>query len=380
MNLYEYEAKRIFEAGGIPVPPSVRITKPEELTKVHFGYPLTLKCQVLSGGRGKAGGIKFAKDLEEGMTLAKDLLQLSIKGSKTESLLVEPKLNIVRELYLAVTLDRDRGCPIFIASAEGGVEIESSNAVITEPIPFPYHPFVGRNLAKKLGFKGALLNKVANVANNLYKLFESKDLDLAEINPLFITKGDEIIAGDGKITINDDSIGRQPAFKGWMEPHLCDLSPRERRAKMADLNLVELDGNIGILCNGAGLTMATMDMVKAFGGEPGNFLDAGGGSDQKKTLAALELVNENPNVDVILLNILGGITACDEVAGALVDFMKKHPERQMVVRLRGNNQDKAEQMLAASGLKLYPDLEEAVKEAVARSKQSSKKPALAAKA
>ena len=380
MNLYEYEAKRIFEAGGIPVPPSVRITKPEELTKVHFGYPLTLKCQVLSGGRGKAGGIKFAKDLEEGMTLAKDLLQLSIKGSKTESLLVEPKLNIVRELYLAVTLDRDRGCPIFIASAEGGVEIESSNAVITEPIPFPYHPFVGRNLAKKLGFKGALLNKVANVANNLYKLFESKDLDLAEINPLFITKGDEIIAGDGKITINDDSIGRQPAFKGWMEPHLCDLSPRERRAKMADLNLVELDGNIGILCNGAGLTMATMDMVKAFGGEPGNFLDAGGGSDQKKTLAALELVNENPNVDVILLNILGGSPACDEVAGALVDFMKKHPERQMVVRLRGNNQDKAEQMLAASGLKLYPDLEEAVKEAVARSKQSSKKPALAAKA
>ena len=148
---------------------------------------------------------------------------------------------------------------------------------------------------------------------------------------------------------------------------------------MAGLNLVELEGNIGILCNGAGLTMATMDMVKGFGGDPGNFLDAGGGSDQKKTLEALELVNENPNVDVILLNILGGITACDEVAGALVQFMKRHPERKMIVRLRGNNQDIAEKMLSESGLKLYPDLEEAVKAAVEAAKSAGKKPVGAGK-
>ncbi len=377
MNLYEYEAKRIFAEGGISVPPSVRITKPEELSKVHFGFPLTLKCQVLSGGRGKAGGIKFAKDLQDGLALAKQLLVLEIKGSKTESLLIEPKMSIARELYLAVTLDRDRGCPIFIASAEGGIEIESSSNVLTEPIPTPYHPYVGRNLAQKLGLKGAVLNKVADIANKLYKLFESKDLDLAEINPLVITGGDDVVALDGKIIVNDDSIDRQPQFRGWEEKHLCDLSVRERSAKMQGLNLVELDGNIGILCNGAGLTMATMDMVKAFGGNPGNFLDAGGGSDQKKTLAALELVNENPNVDVILLNILGGITACDEVAGALVEFMKKYPERAMIVRLRGNNQDIAEKMLAQSGLKLYPDLEDAVKEAVARSKKNAKTPVAA---
>ena len=381
MNLYEYEAKRIFAEGGINVPPSQRINKPEELAKIHFGYPLTLKCQVLAGGRGKAGGIKFAKDLKDGMALAKDMLKLSIKDSKTESLLVEPKMSIARELYLAVTLDRDRGCPIFIASAEGGIEIESSSNVLTEPIPHPYQPFVGRNLAQKLGLKGAVLNKVADIANKLYKIFESKDLDLAEINPLVITEGDDVVALDGKIIINDDAVDRQPQFRGWEEAHLCDLSVRERNAKMTGLNLVELDGNIGILCNGAGLTMATMDMVKAFGGQPGNFLDAGGGSDQKKTLAALELVNDNPNVDVILLNILGGITACDEVAGALVEFMKKYPERAMVVRLRGNNQDIAEKMLAQSGLKLYPDLEEAVKEAVSRAKAgSSKKPVAAGKA
>lgn len=369
MNLYEYEAKKIFAESGISVPPSVRITKPDDLNKVHLGWPITLKCQVLSGGRGKAGGIKFPKDLKEAKEVAKSLLQLTIGGSKTESLLVEPRVSIAKELYLAVTLDRERGCPIYIASAEGGIEIESSHNVVTMPIPYPFHPCVARDLAKQLGLKGSVLVKVADVATKLYKLFESKDLDLAEINPLIITEGEDVMALDGKITVNDDSIDRQKYFSGWQEKHLCDLSDRERRAKLAGLNLVELEGNIGIICNGAGLTMATMDMVKGFGGNPGNFLDAGGGSDQAKTLTALELVHDNPHVDVILLNILGGITACDEVAGALVEFMARHPERKMVVRLRGNNQEAAEKMLEKSGLKLYPDLEDAVKEAVAKSKQ-----------
>lgn len=368
LNLYEYEAKRLFQEFGIPIPPSVRITKPAELRKVHFGFPLTLKCQVLSGGRGKAGGIKFAKELKDGEALAQDLLNLTIGGSKTESLLVEPKVQIARELYLAVTLDRDRGRPIFIASAEGGVEIESSHNVVTVPLSHPYNSYFGRKLAKQLGLTGSLLVKVAEIANKLYRLFDERDLDLAEINPLVITAGEDVIALDGKIIVNDDALGRQKCFDGWLTSHLSDLSDRERRSKLAGLNLVELEGNIGILCNGAGLTMATMDMVKAFGGNPGNFLDAGGGSDQQKTLQALELVNENPKIDVILLNILGGITACDEVAGALVKFMEKHPTRRLVVRLRGNNQEIAEQMLAKSGLKLYPDLEEAVKEAVASSK------------
>ena len=374
MNLYEYEAKRIFAEFGIPVPPSVRITKAEELRKVHFGYPLVLKCQVMAGGRGKAGGIQLPKDLKEGEETAKKLLNLTIKGSKTESLLVEPAIRIARELYLAVTLDREQGCPIFIASAEGGIEIESSGKVITMPIRYPVQAYVGRELAKKLGFTGSLLNKVADVANKLYKCFEARDLDLAEINPLFITDGEDVLAGDGKIIVNDDSLNRQKAFKGWKETHMSDLSALEQRAQKHDLNLVELDGNIGILCNGAGLTMATMDMVKKFGGEPGNFLDAGGGSDQAKTLAALEIVHENPKVDVILLNILGGITACDEVAGALVQFMEKHPDRQLVVRLRGNNQDKAEEILAKSGVKLIPDIESAVKEAVAVAKAGNKQP------
>lgn len=368
LNLYEYEAKRLFADFGITVPPGVRVTKPEELRKVHFGYPLTLKCQVMSGGRGKAGGIQFAKDLKDGEELAKKLLAMEINGSKTESILVEPKVSIAREMYLSVTIDRARGCPIFIGAAEGGIEIESNDKIVTLPIPYPFQPFVARDLAKQMGLSGSLLTKVADVATKLYRMFETLDLDLAEINPLVITAGEEVLALDGKVTVNDDAMGRQQIFKGWQEKHMTDLPERERRSKALGLNLVELDGNIGIICNGAGLTMATMDMVKNFGGQPGNFLDAGGGSDQAKTLQALEIVNDNPNVKVILLNILGGITACDEVAGALVQFIKRHPQRAMVVRLRGNNQDVAEKMLADSGVKLYPDLEDAVKEAVNRSK------------
>lgn len=368
LDLYEYEAKRIFAEFGINVPPSVRITKPAELRKVHFGYPLTLKCQVLSGGRGKAGGIKFAKDLQEGEKLSETLLALQIKHSKTESLLVEPKVNIAKEMYMSVTMDRTSGCPIFIAAADGGIEIETNPDIITMPVQYPYQPYMGRKLAKLMGLKGALLAKVADLAGKLFRCFEELDLDLAEINPLVITSGEDVLALDGKITINDDAMGRQERFRGWQDKHMCDLSERERKSRKLGLNLVELDGDIGIMCNGAGLTMATMDMVKNFGGQPGNFLDAGGGSDQEKTLAGLEIVHENPKVKAILLNILGGITACDEVAGALVEFKKRHPERKMVVRLRGNNQDIAEKMLADSGTKLYPDLEDAVKAAVAAAK------------
>jgi succinyl-CoA synthetase beta subunit len=366
VNLYEYEAKQIFADFGIPIPPSVRITKPEELSKVHFGYPVTLKCQVLSGGRGKAGGIKFPTNLKEGQAIAQDLLKLVINGSRTQSLLVEPRLSIVQELYLSVTLDRNRGCAIFIASAEGGIEIESSHNVITMPIPIPYYPFVGRTLAERLGLKGPTLVKFADIANKLYKAFEARDLDLAEINPLVITDGGELLALDGKVIVNDDALDRQKHFSGWLEKHLDEMTDRERRSKLSGLNLVELDGNIGILCNGAGLTMATMDMVKEFGGQPANFLDVGGGSDSAKTLAALDIVNENPDVKVILLNILGGITACDEVANALVKFIKRNPERILVVRLRGNNQDKAEKILGDSGVKLIPDIADAVQEAVKR--------------
>ena len=347
----------------------MRITRSEELARVHFGYPLTLKCQVLTGGRGKAGGIQFARDLKEGQDLAEKLLSLTIKNSRTESLLVEPKVSIDREMYLSVTIDRARGCPIFIAASQGGVEIESNEQIVTMPVTQPYSAFQGRKIAHLMGLSGVLASKIADIANNLYRCFDELDLDLAEINPLVVTEGEDVLALDGKISVNDDAVNRHKRFDGWLERHMVDLPERERKSKKAGLNLVELDGNIGIMCNGAGLTMATMDMVMNFGGKPGNFLDAGGGSDSKKTLDGLEIIQENPNCKVILLNILGGITACDDVASALIEFKKRHPERKMIVRLRGNHQDIAERMLAESGTKLYADLEEAVKAAIATVKQ-----------
>ena len=364
MNLYEFEAKTIFAQYGIPVPPSKLVNNPKDLSKVFLGYPLTLKCQVLTGGRGKAGGIKFANSFVEAQKLTQDLLNLEIKGCKTMSVLVEPKLSITHEYYLSVTLDRELGVPVFIATKDGGVEVESAKNVVKLPITYPYSAFLSRLLAYKIGLRGEVLNKFANIADRLYKLFIERDLDLAEINPLVEIEGNELLALDGKIVVNDDSLMRQPYFQGWLESHLVDLPPVERQAKLHGVNLVELDGDIGILCNGAGLTMATMDMVAEFGGKPANFLDAGGGSDQAKTLAALELVNQNPKVKVILLNILGGITACDDVANALVDFVKMHKNVKLVVRLRGNNQDKAKEILSNYNVKLIPDLEEAVKEAV----------------
>jgi succinyl-CoA synthetase beta subunit len=368
VDLYEYEAKRIFAEFGIKTPPSVRITKPEGLRAVHFGYPLTLKCQVLSGGRGKAGGIQFARDLKEGEALAEKLLAMTIKDSRTESLLVEPKVSIASEMYLSVTIDRGRGCAVFIGASAGGIEIESNEKIVTMPIHYPYSAYQGRKIARLMGLTGSLAGKIAGVANKLFHSFEDLDLDLAEINPLVVTAGQDVLALDGKISVNDDALGRQERFDGWLDRHLVDLPERERKSKKAGLNLVEVEGNIGIMCNGAGLTMATMDMVKNFGGNPSNFLDAGGGSDADKTLAGLEIIHENPACKVILLNILGGITACDDVAAAMVEFMKRHPERTMIVRLRGNNQDIAEKMLAESGIKLYADLEEAVKTAIAKVK------------
>lgn len=364
MDLYEFEAVQLFQDFGLTVPPRALITKPEELRRVHLGYPLVLKCQVLTGGRGKAGGIKFADNLRAGEELATSLLELVIRGSKTRSLLIQPKVQIKKELYLSVTISREAGCPIFVGSTDGGVDIESSKNTVTVPISFPYCPYIGRTLAQKLGFSGSMLMKVAACANNLYHLFEQRDLDLAEINPLVVTAGDDLVALDGKVTVNDDALSRQESFAGWMERHLLDLSDRERRSRINGLNLVELDGDIGIVSNGAGLTMATMDLVKAAGGSPGNFLDAGGGSDQQKTLLALELVHENPALKVILVNILAGITNCDDVAKALLTFRSRHPERKLVVRLRGNNQETAETKLATSGITLHGDLDDAVAQAV----------------
>ena len=349
---------------GIPVPKGQVIKTQEEILNLKLDYPVVLKCQVQSGGRGKAGGIKFATNKDEAYDLAKKLLALQINTIKTVSLLIEPKTEIEKELYIAVTLDRQKKCHIILGSSEGGVEIESSKSVKMVSVKDEYTPYLGRKLAKLIGFEKDKLSALSNIINKLYFLYESYDLDLAEINPLVFTKDGKIIALDGKMTVNDDALDRQPFFKGWLTSHLTDLSERELQAKVAGLNLVELHGKIGIICNGAGLTMATMDLVKNYGGEPANFLDVGGGADQERVKKALELVAHNPSVKIILINILGGITACDEVAKALTVFAGKNPDRKLVVRLLGNNQDKGAEIMKEAGIKSIDDLDQAVKEAV----------------
>ncbi|MBI1858562.1 MAG: acetate--CoA ligase family protein [Candidatus Melainabacteria bacterium] len=365
MKLFEYEAKTIMGNVGIPVPSGKIIKIAEEVFNLKLNYPVVIKCQVQTGGRGKAGGVKFANNLLEAYEIAKNLLQLKIKDCKTYRLLIEPKTEIEQELYVAITLDRTRKCHILLGSSEGGIEIESSAEVKIIPVEGEYKPYLGRRLASNMGLTGTKLNLVSDVINKLYYLYESHDLELAEINPLVFTKDGNIVALDGKMTVNDDAIDRQPFFEGWEVNHLTDVSERELRAKIAGLNLVELSGKIGIICNGAGLTMATMDIVKNYGGEPANFLDVGGGADKSKVIRALKLVADNPSVKVILVNILGGITACDEVAKALKEFAIENSDRKVVVRLLGNNQEKGLEIMKGTGIKSIDDLNEAVKEAVA---------------
>lgn len=364
MKLFEFEAKRIMGSVGIPIPNGKVIKKAEEVLNLDLNFPVVIKCQVQTGGRGKAGGVKFASNKEEVFKIANELLKLEIKGIKTNSLLIEPKTEIEKELYIAITLDRTRKNHILLGSLEGGVEIESSEHIKIVPITGDFKPFFARKLASKMGLKEKNLLQVSDIINKLYSLYEKYDLELAEINPLVFTKDGNIVALDGKMTVNEDSLGRQSYFDGWLESHLTDLSIRESKAKIAGLNLVELEGKIGIICNGAGLTMATMDMVKNFGGEPANFLDVGGGASQERVNSALKLVVDNPKVKVLLVNILGGITACDEVAKALKDFASNNPDRKVVVRLLGNNQDKAREIMSSTGIKSIDDLNLAVKEAV----------------
>lgn len=366
MKLFEYEAKRLFKEEGIDVPSGSQVIHfPEEIAFLKLNFPIVLKTQVLSGGRGKAGGIKFANNTAEAIEAAKVVFDLPIKGEKPHCLVLDPKVPIKKEFYLAITLDRELKCPILMGSSEGGMEIETSGAVKIVPVKGEYTPQLGRKLAYQMGLSGKELNTITGIITKLYRAYEKYDLDLVEINPLAQLEDGSIVALDGKVTVNDDALDRQPKFAGQQVQHLTDVSEREKRAVVSGLNLVELgEGSIGILCNGAGLTMATMDLVLFKGGKPANFLDVGGGANSNKVNAALGLVASNPQVKVIFINILGGITACDQVAQPLVDFKKKYPNLKLVVRLLGNNQDKARDLLKGTGIEFIDDLDKAVESAV----------------
>jgi len=383
MNLHEYQAKDVFRSYGIPVPAGKVAASAEEAVEAARelgGTVWVVKAQVHAGGRGKAGGVKLAREIDAVHTAAARMLmkplvtqQTGPEGLLVERVYVESGSDIARELYLSLTLNRERGRIALIASASGGMDIEEvAHKAPSMILSATVHPAAGlgahqaRELAFGLGLSGAQITQFQALAAALYRLYFEKDLSLVEINPLIVTREGSIVALDAKINVDDNALFRHPELAQLRDASQED--PMERRAAEHDLNYVSLDGDIACMVNGAGLAMATMDLIKLHGGQPANFLDVGGGATSERVTAAFELILSNSRVRAVLVNIFGGIVRCDLIAEGVINAVKKVGVKvPVVVRLEGTNADKAREMLAASGLKITPaaDLTDAARKVVA---------------
>lgn len=379
MNLHEYQSKRIFAKYGIPIPRGEVATTPAEARDiaVRLGGPVVVKSQVLVGGRGKAGGIKLAKTANEAEERASAILGMNIKGLTVKKVLVDEAADIKTEIYLGAVLDRARRRVVLMASSEGGVEIEQVAAATPEKIiQVAVHPFIGlrehqaRILAEGISLPKEHIRAFINIAQSLYKAYVDTDATLAEINPLVITGSGKLIAVDGKISIDDSALFRHTDLAEMRDPDEED--PAEAEAHRYGLNYINLDGEIGCMVNGAGLAMATMDIVKFYGGEPANFLDVGGGAQADKVAAALRIILSDDRVKAVLINIFGGITRCDEVArGILAAIETLENKVPFVVRLVGTNEEEGRRILAEANLITATSLADAAQKAVAASKGES---------
>ncbi len=372
MKLHEYQSKRIFAKYGVPIPNGEVATTPAEAKAIaeKLGGKVVVKSQVLVGGRGKAGGVKLAKDAAEAESIAAQILGMDIKGLTVEKVLVDEASDIKDEIYLGIVIDRASHKPVFIASAEGGVEIEivakeNPDAIIHLPVDpiLGLQDFQARNLAFDLGLRGRHINAFVRIAKGLYQAFSESDASLAEINPLIIDGNDVLMAVDGKMVLDDSALYRHPDL-AEMRDHQ-EESDSERAAREADLSFVKLDGEIGCMVNGAGLAMATMDIVKHFGGEPANFLDIGGGAKADKVAAAMRIILADPKVKAILFNVFGGITRGDEVANGILQALDEvKPDIPMVARLVGTNAKEGLAILKAANFPSAESLSEAAQIAV----------------
>jgi len=382
MNLHEYQAKDVFRGYGIPVPAGKVAASGEaaaEAARALGGSVWVVKAQVHAGGRGKAGGVKVVRDAAAVQAAAQEMLgkrlvtkQTGPEGLPVGHVYVEAASEIEREIYLSLTLNRERGRIAFIASSAGGMDIEEVAAHTPERIlTVNVHPAAGlqpyqcRKLAFGLGLSGEQIGEFQSIAQALYRLYLEKDASLVEINPLILTRAGKLVALDAKINIDDNALFRQGAIAALRDPDQED--PMERRASEHDLNYVSLDGNIACMVNGAGLAMATMDLIKLHGGQPANFLDVGGGATSERVTAAFQLILSNPRVRAILVNIFGGIVRCDLIAEGVINAVKNVGiSIPVVVRLEGTNADKAREMLRSSGLTIAAaaDLTDAARQAV----------------
>jgi succinyl-CoA synthetase beta subunit len=387
MNLHEYQSKKIFSAYGIPVPAGEVASSADEAKAAAQklgGAVWVVKAQVHAGGRGKAGGVKVTRDFDAVQAAAAGMLgqrlvtkQTGAEGLPINQVYVETGSEIEREIYLSLTLNREKSRVAVVASAAGGMDIEEVAANEPEKIlSVAIHPAVGleayqaRELAFGLGFSGAQIGEFTTILKALYKLYIEQDAALVEVNPLIVTKAGKLVALDAKIGIDPNALYRHPDLVALRDKSQEDAI--EARAAEHDLNYVSLDGEIACMVNGAGLAMATMDIIKLHGGRPANFLDVGGGATAERVTAAFELILANPKVKAILVNIFGGIVRCDVIAEGIIAAVKKVDVKvPVVVRLEGTNAKQAREMLAGSGLAVTPadGLTDAAKKAVAAARK-----------
>ncbi len=376
MNLHEYQAKDILKGFGVPIPPGEVATTPEHAKALaeQYGTAVMVKAQVHAGGRGKAGGVKFCKTPADAFEKASNILGMEIKGLTVEKVLVTVAADIGSEAYVGIIVDRARKKPVFMVSAAGGIDIEQVAAETPEKIK--YHPVDVRYglqtyEAMQLGFflyqDVKLARAAAKIMQQLYAAFMASGCSLAEINPLVVTPTGDVLAVDGKMVIDDNELDRKPAIAALRDE--SSEAPSEVDARNNNLTFIKLDGDVGCVVNGAGLAMATMDLVKYYGGEPANFLDIGGSSNPEKVVNALRIITADPNVKAILFNIFGGITRTDDVANGIVTATKANPLKvPIVIRLTGTNEEIAMKILTENGFSASSDMDEAVQKAVALAK------------
>ncbi|MCX2818068.1 ADP-forming succinate--CoA ligase subunit beta [Haladaptatus sp. F3-133] len=372
MRLHEYQAKQVFADAGIPTPSSEVVETADAAREAaeRIGGTVAVKAQVHVGGRGKAGGIELADDADEAHEAAEGILGMDLKGKHVEKVLVEEAVDFVDELYVGVTTDRGEGRAVAMVSSEGGVNIEevaeeNPDAIARTHVDPAYdlRPFEAREVVYGANVDRETARDVTGVLSTLYELWDERDADDAEINPLMVTEDGGVVAADAVFNIDDSALYRQEELAEMEDEAFED--DFEARASDAGFDYVRLDGNVGIIGNGAGLVMTTLDLVDHFGGSPANFLDIGGGADAERVQAALELVFEYENVDSVLFNVFGGITRCDEVAQGINDALEAFDElpEPLVVRLTGTNEEEGRELLT-DRVETAEGLEEAVKRTV----------------
>ncbi len=372
MDIHEYQAKELFRQAGIPVPPGEVATTPEEARAIaaRLGGSVVVKAQVHTGGRGKAGGVKLASSAEEAEGHASRILGMEINGLTVHKVLVTPAEDIASEAYVGVLVDRKTQAPVFMVSPEGGIDIEevahtNPDAIRKVRIDPRYGllPHQAYAMAAFLYEDPALIRQAQKIVGQLYQAFTRNSASLAEINPLIVTPAGEVKAIDAKVSIDENGLFRLPEVEAFRD---LDAEPAsETKAREASLSFVKLDGNVGCCVNGAGLAMATMDLVKYYGGEPANFLDIGGSSNPDKVVAALEIITADPSVKAILFNIFGGITRCDDVANGIVTATQRIDiQVPIVIRLTGTNEEEALQILKEAGFEAYTSMDAVVEKAV----------------